>query len=1541
MKKKLKWVAVVILTPILLFVVLALLLYFPPFQNWAVARVAAYASEKNGMEISVEHVNLEFPLDLGVEGIKVIQQNDSLPQQKDTVADIRKVVADIQLWPLLKQQVQIDELAFIQLKVNTTNFIHEARVKGTIGELNLKAHGIDLKADSVKIDDANLKDARVNIELSDTVPPDTSQQKSYWKISVNRLNVERTDVTVHMPGDTLQVQAYMGKAVAEGGYFDLYKELYQVRKLDWTAGRLKYDNNFEIFAKGLDYNHLSISNISLGLDSLDYCNPKLVMNLRECQFDEKSGLQVQQIAGRVLMDSTKLYLSKVTFKTSESSLHGDLDMDLNTFADPSPGKFNATVHGRFGKQDLMIFMNDMPPAFRRAWPSYPLSVDGVVRGNMKRIVLAGLNVKLPSAFDVRATGYIQNPTDAKHMKASLDLKAASYRMDFLTALLDRELMKTVRVPSGITFNGHVEVNGQSYASTFVAGQGGGRLSGTARFDASRMSYTARLTASQLPLQNFVPNMDLHPFTGFVDVSGVGTDMLSPRTHLVAKARIQKFRYGKYNLDNTTADATVNRGLARADIVSKNDLLKGNIHLDAKLNSKHVDAKVMCNLDKADFYHLRIAETPLTASMRANVALQTDMKHFYMVKGTMQDVVIDDGKQIYRPGSLDIDMLTRRDTTHAVLNCGDFHLKMNGRGGYERLMAQANSFMKEVQLQLKNKRIDQVKLWQRLPDANLYLVSGKDNFFVHMLNRYGYQFASADINMVSSHVTGLNGRLQIDSLVADSMLLDTVRFNIYSTNNAFTYYAQVRNNARNPQYVFNALFDGGLHERGANLKVRLYDAKDNLGVGVGLTASMESNGIQLHLDDQPVLGYKTFSVNDSNFVFLGDNRRVRADLKLRSADGMGVQVYSDDENEEALQDITFSLNQFDLKKVLSVVPYTPDLAGILNGDYHLIQTKDELSVSSNMTIDNMVYEKSPMGNVGAEFVYMPKADGSHYVDGILMHNGSEVATVKGTYLSKGDGYLDATLGFDKLPLLMVNGFIPQQLFGFKGYAEGSLDVKGSLSKPNVNGELYVDSAYLVSQPYGVEMRFDNDPVTITNSRLLFENFMMYSHNDSPLIMSGYLDFADLDNMLMDVRMRADNFLLIDAKENLRSETFGKAYVDFFGRMNGRVENLQLRGKLNVLGSTDMTYILRDSELSTDTQLDELVKFTDLQDSIQEVVERPKPEGFNMALGISIDEGAHVVCALNADKTNYIDLMGGGDLQMTYNAVDFVGLKGRYTLNSGEMKYSLPVIPLKTFNIQDGSYLSFTGDPMNPNLHITATETVKATVNESGSNGRVVDFTCGVKLSKTLNKPGVEFIIDAPNDMTIANELNTMSTEGRGKVAITMLASGMYLVDGNTNAFSMNSALSSFLQGEISKITGTAMRSMGLDIGMSVDNATTSSGAMHTDYNFRFAKRLWNNRLKIIVGGKVSTGSELEQTRSNTFFDNVEMQYRLDQKSSKYLRLFYNNSTYDWLEGLIGEYGVGFKWRRKLDHFKDIFRFNTPKGNELPALPADSVKMKKKK
>jgi len=398
------------------------------------------------------------------------------------------------------------------------------------------------------------------------------------------------------------------------------------------------------------------------------------------------------------------------------------------------------------------------------------------------------------------------------------------------------------------------------------------------------------------------------------------------------------------------------------------------------------------------------------------------------------------------------------------------------------------------------------------------------------------------------------------------------------------------------------------------------------------------------------------------------------------------------------------------------------------------------------------------------------------------------------------------------------------------------------------------------------------------------------------------------------MRAQNFMLVNSKQKKESIAWGKMFVNLYARMVGTVDRLNMRGRLDVLGTTDLNYILLDSPLSTDNPLEELVKFTDFTDTTLTVVQRPAPDGLDMDLTLSIDQGAHVRCDLNAEQTNYVDLFGGGDLRMRYTT-DGLTLNGRYTVGSGSMKYSLPIIPLKTFTLHEGSYVEFTGDPSNPTLNLTATERTRATVGQSDGQTRSVAFDCGVVITKTLADMGLTFTIQAPEDMMMSSELSSMSAEERSKLAVTMLTTGMYLADGNTNGFSMNSALSSFLQKEINNLTAGALRTLDLEVGL--DNTTNASGEMHTDYSFRFAKRFWNNRLKVQVGGKVSTGSEV-QGQNQSFFDNVTMEYRLSPTSNQYVKLFYNQNAYDWLEGYTGEYGGGFAWKRKLDRLTDLFR-----------------------
>ena len=251
-------------------------------------------------------------------------------------------------------------------------------------------------------------------------------------------------------------------------------------------------------------------------------------------------------------------------------------------------------------------------------------------------------------------------------------------------------------------------------------------------------------------------------------------------------------------------------------------------------------------------------------------------------------------------------------------------------------------------------------------------------------------------------------------------------------------------------------------------------------------------------------------------------------------------------------------------------------------------------------------------------------------------------------------------------------------------------------------------------------------------------------------------------------------------------------------------------------------------------------------------------------------------------------------------------------------------------------------MNPTLNITAEEETKANVSGTNGVGRSVKFICGIVITKTLKDMGLEFTLDAPEDLTLHNELQNMSVEQRGKLAVTMLTTGMYLADGNTESFSMNNALSSFLNTEINQITGSALRTLDLSIG--IDNSTDAQGATHTDYSFQFAKRFWNNRLKISVGGKVSTGASVQTQQNTSFFDNVTFEYRLDDTANKYVTLFYNNNSYDWLDGYTQEYGAGFIWKKTIQNFRNLFKkddeVTMPKQETVVHESVDSTSVKTK-
>ena len=1521
MKKVLKWMGIAVLTPLLLFIILAALLYLPPVQNWVGQKVTAIASEKTGMDISIGHVNLEFPLDLGIDDFRVLHQNDSVTVVTDTIADIKKLVVDVKLLPLFKKKVVIEELSLRQAKINTNGFVSDLHIKGEFDQLWLSSKGIDLSKETVEVNGARLSDAHLDIVMTDTAAVDTTESNMMWKIFADSLSFTRSRLTLTLPGDTTITNLWLGKAVARKADIDLAKETYKVESVEWKEGSLSYAP-------------IAMKDINLRFDNISYSPQGTSLHVRQSAFrlnmNGGDDVQITEFTGGLSLDSTfnHIRLPLTSLRTTDSNIMAEADMDFNTFDEQQPGIMKLRLFAQLGKQDIFALAGPLPQKFTQHFPNHPLIIRGSIDGNMDHMNLTGVDIDLATALHATLKGTIDHATDLRQLKADILVDAKTKHLNFITALIDPELSNNLRIPDDITLKGKLRANGTKYAADLTASEGGGniRLNGSANipldakddFVMERTSYEADVNIRNLNIHHFLPKDSIHTLTAGIKASGYGTDLLSPQCRLTANASILALQYGQWNLDNLTADINLKDGRGQANITGHNNILEGSIGVDLLLNPRKIEGTVSGDFTKADLYQMRLTDRPLTIGTHGSLKIDSDMKQSHYISGRLNDVYVKDANKTYSPGDIGILLKTNPDTTYARAQSGDFILKFDTNCGYERLLSQFSVLTDSVMSQFNKRIIDQPAIKRLLPTMKLHLESKRDNPVANMLRAFSIDFKEMSVDVNTSAETGINGQSHIYSLSYDSIRIDTIHLNLTQKGERLTYQGQVRNNKRNPQIVFNALIDGHIHQHGALAGLRYFDDKGRMGVRIGATAEMEDEGLRFRLmPDRPTIGYKEFNLNKDNYIFLTKSKKIQAKVDLIADDETGVKIYTEHQDSTMLQDLTVSLHHIDLGELTAVIPYLPRITGKLDGDYHILQDQDEnISMASDMGVTGMTYEGAPIGNISTELVYLQNEGNAHTIEARLLLDNKEFGLLSGTYQNEGDGLIDATFDMTHTPLSLVNGFVPDQIVGLDGYAEGSMTIRGTTSHPDINGEVYVDSAHLISIPYGIRMRFDNDPVRIVGSKLLLENFGIYAYNDEPLNLMGSLDFSDTDHIMVDLRMRARNLLLINAKQEAKSIAWGKAFVNFAARMQGPLDMLNVRGRLDVLGSTDLTYLLLDSPLSADNRLDELVKFADFSDSTLIVVTRPTPTGLQADLTIGVSEGAHFVCNLNPEQTNYVDLTGGGDLRMKYNS-EGINLIGRYTLSNGEMKYSLPVIPLRTFTIKEGSYVEFTGDPMNPRLNITATERTKATVNDDSGVSRSVLFDCGVVITKTLNDMGLQFIIDAPEDNAVKGELTAMSTEERGKIAVTMLTTGMYLANGNTGKFSMNSALSSFLQSEINNITGSALKT--LDLSMGIDNTTDASGTTHTDYSFKFAKRFFDNRLRIEIGGLVSSGSNAALGQKQSFFDNVTMEYRLNQNATQNLKVFYKQNVYDWLEGYTSEYGVGFVWRRKLDNFWDIFRF----------------------
>ena len=84
-----------------------------------------------------------------------------------------------------------------------------------------------------------------------------------------------------MPSDSLRLTAFVNKAGLNNGLVDIGAEQYKARNFEITNSTFAYDGNYATPEQGLDFSHISLTNLNTSIDSILYQGKEINAHIKE------------------------------------------------------------------------------------------------------------------------------------------------------------------------------------------------------------------------------------------------------------------------------------------------------------------------------------------------------------------------------------------------------------------------------------------------------------------------------------------------------------------------------------------------------------------------------------------------------------------------------------------------------------------------------------------------------------------------------------------------------------------------------------------------------------------------------------------------------------------------------------------------------------------------------------------------------------------------------------------------------------------------------------------------------------------------------------------------------------------------------------------------------------------------------------------------------------------------------------------------------------------------------------------------------------
>ena len=1549
----LKCVLYTILVIVAICALLPCLFYIPAVQQGIANYAVSATSEQLGMQIELERVRVRFPLDIELENALVITASN------DTMLQCRSLVLDLGFKKILKKEIEIEKLSFERTKFHYADSANTFNIKVNVDELELMARPVSLKNERAVLPDISLTGGDVILHLA-TAEEDTTKTKSSfdWVFEVGNLYLKDISYVMTTAPHKTSLQSAIDDACLNDAVVDIGGQSVQLSKAQINGALCKYlsapnkakgssqgdglpEENVAPWTITLDTLSLTKSNVTYGrlnYTPVKYFDPSFVsiyalninaddiynrasdvkVDVNHLSFYERSGFAVSHANATLVMDSSKVSLDNFNLSTLNSRIRGSVEAEASILQQDPYANLSAEM-------DMTLSMFDLPyflPSISSKLPLLPCAtfdVDFNLGGNLSTLCLKRFDVSSRDNFNMSLTGDVSNLMNSRPIKARASFHGELLNGALVQSFIGDKDSSNVLIPNNISFNGRVEMKGDTLRPNMSVLLSDGAVNMQGVLNMAKQYYSLSLDLTKFPLSQFVKGSSLGGITTKLNAQGLKFNPLEEGAKAKLSLNVDSLHYNRYDYRDINLDLKLSDGVYNGTIVSNSQDANLTLTMNGVLTQQKQTIKLVGDIPNLDLQKLNLSKEKMSIASSVDFSASADTVGIYSLKGGLGSTVVRMyGAKRTLPG-LNLDVLA--DTTHVRANVEakglyfDFYAPVS----MHNFIGGIDSVMVEVKNQNDSLRYNIDKIKSLLPECNLSLSLDNNPIVSALLKRNGITLGLTQVYFSSESNSPLYLNSRIYSFATGNISIDSICADINQNREVLEYMLSVNGVSANDVDGSSIKLSGKGYDNIFTMNCKQIDREKQVGFDFGGELLMQPQSIDFSLTTHtPILAYREFAVNDSNYISLA-NGKLSADFVLESGEKL---VSLKTENDTTKNVLLVKLQQLDIESLLRMWPLAPKVEGELCADLGINLSAQRFGVKGDISVDSLVYEDGVVGDLKLKAGYRALEEGQQVMASLNL-NKEDVVLLSGEYKPNAEESMKLNLSIESLPFASINPFIPADLLSLTGELNGKFSLTDIQNDIKMNGFLQFEDVDLTLPMIGTTFTLSPEKVTMKDNKITMYNFGLPGPNKKPMQVEGTVNlgnisetFTDFGNIISDVLITASDFQLINVKKNNKTLVYGKAFSDMFLLIQGPMNNLTLAGNVALLNGTELTYTLKDGGMAQQEDVSDLVTFTAFTDTlnVDEVeVKHNVHWGVDMSIGVSIGQAVKVAVNLTPDAKSGIDIQGGGELLYTMNMLGDTQFTGRYNIINGTVRYSLPVVATKVFTVNDGSYIEWNGDIADPTLNITAQNKVKASVNQGGVTN-LVNFYVVIGIKNSLEDLDLTFDLTAPEDMTISNELASMSEDQRSEQALSMLLYDTYTGNSATSSFDANSALGSFISKELNQWANRTLKNVNLTFG--VDSYTSSTGESSLDYSYEFSKSLLNDRLRVSVGGSYNPDLQPNEVAQSILGD-VSLEYQLDSKDNMLVEIF-RSTTNDMLEGNISEYGVGFAVRKRVVKLKELFQ-----------------------